>query len=164
MLRVISFLIISSRFCNSQEFNSSIIETDEEDTSCIGKYIDLEKYVLNNENLLEKLAETFFTTGKAASNFVKVTYNFQTSNGKQSENDNITNCSSQQNTYIWSEAALYLLGPRALYWCTLFAVDLHEVDVTIELPCLCSEAYNSLLSRLTYLVCICYNNKLCIRI
>ena len=90
-------------------------------------------------------------------------YNFQTSNGKQSENDNITNCSSQQNTYIWSEAALYLLGPRALYWCTLFAVDLHEVDVTIELPCLCSEAYNSLLSRLTYLVCICYNNKLCIR-
>ena len=161
MLRVISFLIILSRFCNSQEFNSSITETDE-DTGCIGKYIDLEKYVLSNENLMEKLAETFFTTGKAASNFVKVTYNFKTSNGKQSEEDSITNCSSQQCTYIWSEAALYLLGPRALYWCTLFAVDLHEVDATIELPCLCSDVHNSLLSRLTYLVCISYNNKLCI--
>ena len=147
--------MILCSFCSCQEFNSSIIETDE-DTNCIGKYIDLEKYILNNENLMEKLAETFFATGKAASNFVKVTYNFQTNNGKQSEEDSITNCSSQQSTYIWSEAALYLLGPRGLFWCTLFAVSIHEVDVTIELPCLCSDVHNSLLSRLTYLVYISY--------
>ena len=31
---------------------------------------------MNNENLVEKLAETFFTTGRAAASFVKITYNF----------------------------------------------------------------------------------------
>ena len=153
MLWLILFLMILCSFCNSQEFNSSIEETDE-DTSCIREYIDLEKYVLNNEILMENLAETFFTTGKAASNFVKITYNFQTSNDKELEEDNITNCSSQQSTYIWSEAALYLLGPKSLFWCTLFAVNIREVKVTIELPCLCSDVYDDLLSRLTYLVCI----------
>ena len=67
----------------------------DEDTSYIGKYIDLEKYVLNNKNLMENLTETFFITGKAASNFAKITYNFQTSNGEHSREDSITKCSSQ---------------------------------------------------------------------
>ena len=92
--------MILCSFCNShQKFNSSFIEIDE-DTSYIGKYIDLKKYVLNNKDLVENLAETFFITGKAASNFAKITYNFQTSNGKHSREDSITNCSSQQSTYI----------------------------------------------------------------
>ena len=146
--------MILCNFCNCQELNCSNEETDEV-TSCIREYIDLEKYILNNEILMENLAEIFFTTGKAASNFVKITYNFHTSNDKDlMEEDSIINCSNQQSTYIWSEAALYLLGPKPLFWYTLFAVYIREVKVTIELPYLCSDVYRSLLSRLTYLVCI----------
>ena len=137
--------MILCSFCNSEEFNSGI-EKAHEGTSCIKGYIDLEKYVLNNETLMENLAETFFPTGKTASNFIKITYNFQTSDGR--------NTNKTSGTYIWSEAALYLLGPRSLFWCTLFAVNIREDNVIIELPCLCSDVYNSLLSRLTYLICI----------
>ena len=57
-------------------------------------------------------------------------------------------------TYVWSEAVLYIFGPKPLYWLTLFAVSIDEVDVTTELPCLCSNVYGDLLSRLTYLVCM----------
>ena len=162
MLQITLFLI-SCSFCNAQDFTNSyeIDETDEE-TNCIREYIDLEKYIMKNENLIEKLAETFFTTGRAPSSFVKITYNFQISythyDNKPAE-DSISNCSNQQSTYVWSTTALYLIGPNALYWCTLFAVNIREVDVTIELPCLCSDVYNSLLSRLTYLVAILINLK-----
>ena len=151
------FFVLLCGFCNTQYLDSSYNETEEctEDTKCIGQYIDLEMYVMKNDTLVEMLAQAFFPTGKAASNFVKISYNFQTSDDKDlTEEDSITNCSSQQSTYIWSEAALYLLGPKAMYWLTLFAANIHEVDVTIELPCLCSDVYSSLLSQLTYLVCL----------
>lgn len=163
MLWATLVLIILCHLGSAQEFDNGCNGTEDctEDINCIGQYIDLEMYVMNNKMLLEKLAETFFTsqtaafiTGRGASKFVKITYDFQTSNGKQAVEDSNTNCSSQQSTYIWSEAVLYVLGPKALYWLTLFAVDIREVDVTIELPCLCSDVYNSLLSRLTYLVSI----------
>ena len=151
--------MILCSFCNSQEFNSSIEETDE-GTTCIRQYIDLEKYILKwleQWNIDGKPCWNIFTTGKAASNFVKITYNFQTSDDQDLiEEDSITNCSSQQSTYIWSEAALYLLGPKPLFWCTLFAVNIREFKVTIELPCLCSDVYSTLLSRLTYLVYALY--------
>lgn len=148
-----AILIILCSFCNAQEYDDSYNETDDgiEDIKCIGQYIDLEMYVLNNKILMEKIAEAFFTTGSSASTFVKITYNFQTSNSRQFVEDNITNCYSQQSAYIWSETAVYLLGP-AMYWCTLFAVKINPVDVTIDLPCFCDDAYSSLLSRLTYLV------------
>ena len=156
---------------NANKFNNSCNATEgcakelTEGVNCIGQYADLEMYVMNNKTLVEMLAETFFTsqiatfiTGRGASQFVKITYSYQTSNIKQSVEGGITNCSAQQSTYIWSQAALYLVGPDALYFYTLFAVNIREVDVTIELPCLCNDVYNSLLSRLTYLVCtnICY--------
>ena len=146
---VLNLLILVCVICNAQESDNCTEEDCYRGDKCIGQYIDLEIYVLNNKTLTEKLAQTFFNTGKAASKFVKITYHFQTSSNIQ---DNIINCSSQQSTYIWSEAALYLLGPKAMYWFTLFAVNIYEIDVTIELPCLCNDVYNSLLSRLTYLV------------
>ena len=160
----ITLFLISCSFCNAQDFNNSyeIDETDEE-TNCIREYIDLEKYIIKNEKLIEKLAETFFTTGRAPSSFVKITYYFQISyihHDNQSAEDSINNCSNQQSTYLWSTTALYLIGPNALYWCTLFAVNIREVDVTIELPCLCSEVYSNLLSRLTYLVAMFINLKI----
>ena len=154
-------LILACGFCNSQEFSNSCNGTEgcKGVTNCIGDYIDLENYIKNNGSIVESLAKTFFTTGKAASKFVKITYNFQTSKGIQSVDDGITiaSCFRQQNIYVWSETALYLLGPKALYWFTLSAIDIDEVDVAIELPCLCNDVYTSLLSRLTYLVRM-YNN------
>ena len=158
MLWLTLFLILLCSYCSAQESDNSCNKTEygSEVTKCIGQYVDLEMHVMNNKILMEKLAETFFTTGKATSKFVKITYNFQTCSNVQSIQDsivNITNCSSQQCTYIWSEAALYLLGPRPMYWFTLFAVSIYETDVTIELPCLCNDVYDKLLSRLTYLVC-----------
>ena len=144
----ILFLILVCGFCNSQGFSSC----NETATDCIGEYTDLEMHITNNTALMEKLAGTFYVTGKATSKFVKITYNFQTSsNNMQSIQDNVTNCCI---TYVWSETALYLLGPKMMKYLTLFAVNIDEVDVTIELPCLCNDVYNSLLSRLTYLVCI----------
>ena len=124
----ITLFLISFSFCNVQDFNNSyeIDETDEE-TNCIREYIDVEKYIMENEKLIEKLAETFFTTGRAPSSFVKITYNFQisyTRHDNQSTEDSISNCSNQQSTYIWSTTALYLVGPNALFWCTLFAVNI----------------------------------------
>ena len=112
---------------------------------------------------MEKLAETFFSSrttaffnGRGATDFVKITYNFYTGNSKQSVEDNI-NCSGQQITYIWSVAGLYLGGPDALYWMTLFAISITEVSVTIELPCIFDDVYSTLLSRLTYLVSLMKN-------
>ena len=157
-------LIILCGFGNAQEFDNSSYET--EDISCIEHYNDLEMYVMNNKTLVEELAETFFTsrrgpftTGRGASDFVKITYNFQTRNGKQSGEDSTTNCSVQQMKFIWAEAIFYLLGPKALYWFTLFATNLDEIEVTVELPCLCSDDNFKLLSRLTYLVWIINNIK-----
>ena len=156
------FLIISCAygFGNAQGFNNSCSETEGGCTkfiNCIGHYVDLETYVINNKTLVEKLSETFFTsrtaaffTGRGSSQFVKITYNFHISN--------VTNCYAQQSTYFWSEAVLYMFGPRPLYWLTLFAINIDEVDVTIELPCLCSDVYDDILSRLTYLVCVYVND------
>ena len=54
--------------------------------------------------------------------------------------------------FIWSSSGLYLLGPKSLFWMTLFAVHVAEEEVTIHLPCLCELNYDNLLSRLTYFV------------
>ena len=123
-------------------------------TSCITQYSQLDSYVLKNESLLRILTETFFKTGGGASRFVKLTYNFQFSNSSNSSEDDTINCASRQTTYIWSTSALYLLGPRPLFWLTLFAVNIPEASATIDLPCFCTDAYTNLLDRLTYLVCL----------
>ena len=163
MLWATLVLILSCGLGNAQEFDNNCNETEggcTVDVKCIRDYTDLEMYVMNNKTLVERLAEVFFTsrtavffTGRGVSQFVKITYNFHTNNDEQSAEDNFTSYSARQSTYIWSEAVLYTIGPRSLYWLTLFAVSIDEVDVTIELPCLCSDVYNNLLSRLTYLVC-----------
>jgi len=146
-------------FSDAQKLHNNCVCDETEDystetTECIGQYTELESYIMSNTTLVGRLAETFFTTGKTASKFVKITYNFQTKNGLQSLEDSTTNCSRQQSTYVWGETGLYLLaGPKAIFWFTLFAVNIAEADVAIELPCLCNDVYNNLLSRLTYLVC-----------
>ena len=130
--------------------------------SCIRKYRDLEAYVLNNEDLMDNLTETFYKTGKSSTEFVKITYKFKvlTSVDKNYTNDTTHydddsdeyTCVDEQRLFIWSSSALYLLGPGPLFWMTLFAVHVPENDLTVQLPCLCGTAYDDLLSRLSYLV------------
>ena len=155
-------LITFQRVGNAEEITEN--DCNEADnctrlTSCIRYYDDLQSYVLNNKEIMRNLKETFFRTGEDPSEFVKITYRFQlempnsTNNTNSNDEDNITsNCFNQESTYIWSESALYLLGPKSLFWYTLFVVNIPEVSITIDLPCLCNGANGSLLSRFTYLV------------
>ena len=113
--------------------------------------------IINDKKLLRTITEAFFVTGKSASAFVKLNYNFQSFAKERNTNETILEnedliCTDHQTTYIWSESVLYLLGPRPLYFLTLFAVNVSEVSLNIELPCLCSGVQFDLLARLTYLV------------
>ena len=139
-------------FCSAQEFVGSgngLNETADcnENISCIDKYHDLESYVISNKEVIEGLKSAFFYTGEAPTKFVKLLYNYTV------YNESVGNCFNSTSKYIWSDSALYLLGPKTLAWFTFFAVDTPEITTTVDLPCLCDEVYNSLLSRLTYMVC-----------
>ena len=159
---MIGWLCVHCFFCSGQESRLSDIHSDPdcnhiengnctEVTSCIGAYYELESYIQDNREVIEKLKAAFFETGKPPAKFVKLTYNFQVSN----DTYNSMNCSNHQSKYIWSEQFLYLLGPQPLFWSTLFAVRVPESSIIITLPCLCHDVYDSLLSRLTYMVRVC---------
>ena len=59
-------------------------------------------------------------------------------------NDELTYVNIQKK-FIWSNSALYLLGPEPLLSLTLFAVNARQSSITIHLPCLCNDAYDDLL-------------------
>lgn len=164
------FAIIIISLANAQanaecDNNSNVPNSYDKISSCLRKYKDLQSYVLNDDDLLDNLTEVFFKTGKVLTRFVKITYKFQillpVDNSTNSTNDvtlyygndsSEVSCIDKQKMFIWSSSALYLLGPKPLFWLTLFAVFVPETSITIQLPCLCSDAYDDLLSRLTYLV------------
>ena len=137
-------------------------------SNCIGKYRDLQTFILNNEDLMDNLTEVFFKTGKAPTEFVRITYKFQTLLSFDNHTNNTTISTTNyddnnddeliyvdiQKKFIWSNSALYLLGPEPLFWLTLFAVNVRQSSITIHLPCLCNDAYDDLLPRLTYLVSV----------
>ena len=157
------FAIIVS-LSNGQDYfkndnDNNEINSYENASNCIRKYRDLQMYVLNNKDLMDSLTEVYFKTGKTFAEFVKITYKFMLP-VTNSTNDTIYygnddgefTCVENQKKFIWSSAALYLLGPKPLFWLTLFAVNVRESSIIIQLPCLCSDVYDDLLSRLTYLV------------
>ena len=116
-------------------------------TDCMKYYKELELYVKSSIVIIEQLKNVFFYTGEDPhAKFVKLVYNF-----KVSDNSAANYCSNRTTTYIWSESALYLLGPT-LVWSTFFALDISGYWITIDLPCLCYDEYGELLSRLTYMV------------
>ena len=128
-------------------------------SNCISKYTGLQTYILSNEDLMDELNEVFYKTGKAPTEFVRITYKFQTFTDMAiyhgNNNDELTyQYIDMQKKFIWSNSALYLLGPEPLFWLTLFAVHVRQSSITIYLPCLCNDAYDDLLSRLTYLVSV----------
>ena len=154
------WLVIHFNLCSSQEFteNDNCDDagncSDIEVTGCIAEYNQFDLYILSNKTLLRTFTQTFFKTGEGASQFIKFTFNFQISNNGNSSEDDPINCTSHQTTFVWSTSVLYLLGPWPLFWQTFLAVNVPETSATIELPCLCTDAYADLLARLTYLVCV----------
>lgn len=142
-------------FCNAQESFENDTDLDatdngiDETTSCIGTYYELESYIKGNRELMENYKSTFYESGRIPSVFVKIIYDFQVS---ATQGSKAVNCSKHQSTYIWSQKFLYLLGPQPLLWFTFKAVNVPESNITIKLPCLCYHGYESLLSRLTYMV------------
>ncbi|XP_065899267.1 uncharacterized protein [Dysidea avara] len=150
-------IIILCRICNAQEMtwnnNCSKESNCSASAGCIWKYKELESYILNSPNIVDRLTETFFQTSGEVAMFVRITYNAQIMKSYNYTTGNTSeNCTSHNTKYIWSESPLYLLGPAPLFWFTLFAINVPETSVVVDLPCLCSDAYNSLLSRLTYLI------------
>ena len=159
MYPYVSVILISVaylRFCSTQdlEFKEPRCDGTNCRVKCISNYRDLELYIKGNTVAIEKLKFAFFYPGVAPSKFVKLTYNFKAP-GEIGESDR-GYCSDRTSTYFWSDSALYLLGPRTLGLFTFFAVDLPETYVTIDLPCLCYDDYDYLLSRLTYMVWMTY--------
>ena len=160
-------------FDSDNDYDSNGAKSYGNSSNCIRRYRDLQSYVLNNEDLMDDLSELFFETGKTPTEFVRITYRFTTDNSTDSTNndtryynddDNDDDddddddgkfiCINDQKKFIWSSSALYLLGPKPLFWLTLFAVHVRESSININLPCLCSDVYDDLLSQLTYLVSV----------
>ena len=159
---------------NAQDYADNDIDSSGEDSysnisNCIGKYKDFcnHTYIMSNEDLMDDLTKVFFETGKAPTEFVRITYKFQTllPNDNYTNNTNISLINYDNNNdeltyvniqkkFIWSNSTLYLLGPEPLFWLTLFAVNARQSSITIHLPCLCNDAYDDLLPRLTYLVSV----------
>ena len=166
-------LILSIKHCNgglnSEEGTNSSTLTSK---NCFCLYGDLQLYVVNDKLLMSNLTEAFFNTGTAETKFLKITYEFELQKVLNATNNSSNNVSATNNSsnnvsatnsslhndgageieYIWSQSSLYLLGPKALFWFTLSAVNIPESSVTIHLPCLCYSNYRNLLSRLTYMV------------
>ena len=167
MLALFFIFTITLNLANTQDHVESVNNDDEaigygNSSSCINEYRYLESYVLSNEDLMGKLTELFIKTGKSFTEFVKITYKFQillpvdnTNNINDTDDngdDGEFTCINDQKKFIWSTSALYLLGPKPLFWQTLFAVHVTSSSIIINLPCLCNDVYDDLLSRLTYLV------------
>ena len=163
MYKCFQWTLLLIILCTAQE----LVESDDcngagkctEMDKCILHYTELEEYILSNKIILKNITEAFFRADKPAiTKFLRITYNLQICCGQHnsleySDDANYgTDCNHTLHVYIWSKSPICLLGPRPLFFLTLFAVDVSEASITIELPCLCSEVYYNLLSRLTYLV------------
>ena len=64
--------------CTSQELpeNDECFEADN-CSVCISQYRDLEEYIVSSRDIVDKIREAFYRTGKHASKFVYITYNAQ---------------------------------------------------------------------------------------
>lgn len=161
VLLIFKLMIISARALEDCAYDNNCANNLDfnQTTCCISEYQTLEAFVQNNETLINNLAEAFYKTGYSPAKFVRITYKFQQFSGSD---DNGTNNSTNEDdikcyhyaerVYYWSSSAIYLLGPRALFYLSLFAINVREENVIVHLPCLHSRYEKALLSRFTYLV------------
>ena len=121
----------------------------------IRNFSELNTHILSNKELLNNLTEAFFPAGEAPSTFVTITYRYSVTSNDNVSNSSETDYIDLYDYYIWSEKVLYLqflCCPKALQLLTLFAIQVSEGSVTVQLPRLCRETRSKLLSRLTYQV------------
>ena len=160
---LVAVLLSLHCFCIAQEiiYESDCDEAENctEVINCISYYDDLQFHVLSNKETMRNLKEAFFRTGEDPSEFVKITYHFQLSSNSFNDTnstdavvDDNSTCFNQTSSFIWSDSAIFLFGPRLLLWYTLFAINIPETSVSVHLPCLCNGANESLLNRFSYLV------------
>ena len=160
---LITFIVITTQHAfRTQQIDENVDcngNDCQEITSCISKYTELERFIMSDDEVKDNMTEAYFKTDGGTTDFVKITYRFQILKELDSNDTSESNCSARQRQFIWSQSALNLLGPRPLYWLTLFAVNVPDASVTIQLPCLCFGFADKLLSRLTYLVsCFVYTS------
>ena len=157
MYQLVVYFLAVNYICSTQEIVDSSCDEEKdcsEEGNCITYYEDLESYVLNNKETIRNLQEAFFQTGQTPSKYVKIHYHYKLFNSTNniSNTGNISDCISEQSTFIWSESALYLLGPGPLKWFTFFAINVPETSVSLHLPCFCNDVDVNLLNRFTYMV------------
>jgi len=119
--------------------------------SCISKYETLEAFLRADDEQIAALARNFYRTGEDPTEYIKITYLFQIPSGDPSDSNNT--CVAIDRSYIWSTSPVFLLGPKALLFLSLFTISVNEESVTVRLPCLQETAQREFLTRLTYLVC-----------
>ena len=159
---IFALIMMSSAFPQLKEADYCMIPagncTGGEDDSecydynyCIEEYEVLESYIRQNDEVLVNLTKGFFTTGQDPAGFVKITYHYQVPKHNETDEDNST-CSAERSVYFWSTSPSFMLGPKPMFWLSLFAINPVESSVTLQLPCLQENIKEVLLSRLTYLV------------
>ena len=63
--------------------------------------------------------------------YIKITYMFQIPSSDEDET-----CVPIERNYIWSTSPVFLLGPKALFWLSLFSISVNEESVAIRLATL----------------------------
>jgi len=122
----------------------------EEAESCISDYETLETFLRADDEQIATLARNFYRTGEDPTEYIEITYLFQIpSSGPDGSDDT---CVFIERKYIWSTSPVFLLGPKALFWLSLFTIGVNEESVVLRLPCIQKTAQRDLLTRLTYLV------------
>ncbi|XP_065885191.1 uncharacterized protein [Dysidea avara] len=150
LLFVVFVAVVASR-SNAQNTTSNATlncRYFEEARSCISNYEDLEASLRGDDEQIATLARSFYRTGKDPTKYIIITYEFQIPSSDSSN----SSCVSIERSYIWSTSPVFLLGPRALSWLSLFSISVHEGSVTLRLPCIQETSQRDLLARLTYLI------------
>jgi len=77
ILVVIPLFLGCTLCCKAQEtVYDDYDENSNETAGCIGKYRELNSYILKQQDILDQLTEAFFRDGEDASQFVKINYTF----------------------------------------------------------------------------------------
>ncbi|XP_065892015.1 uncharacterized protein [Dysidea avara] len=141
--------VLQSNAQNTTESNVTLEDCryfPDEAESCISDYETLEELLRADDEQIATLARNFYRTGQDPTEYIKITYMFQITSSDEDET-----CVPIERNYIWSTSPVFLLGPKALFWLSLFSISVNEESVTIRLPCIQETAQRDLLTRLTYL-------------
>ena len=122
--------------------NSSIVNGSNEDGFVVGKKRCTWQFEEFDEELQKAMIDNISQAFRY-NKFVKIIFKYCSSDTNETSSHVVcTSDQLMQVTYVWSESALYFLGPTSLYWLTLFVINVKEITRNIELPhtvCLCHD-------------------------